>query len=233
MSPTRPTLTAAMEDYLKTIYRLQQNGENVSTNALAGARGVRAASVTGMIKKLAALELVVYEPYQGVHLTDTGRRAALETVRHHRLLELFLTETLGFDWDEVHEEAERLEHHISEEVEARLFELLGHPTHDPHGDPIPTLSGDMPALELTPLDQLEPGERGVVARVRTQDAQSLRTLSEGGLTLHLLLRRQEDRDGRLVFKSEPSGRQITLDPDLAALVEVVSVLDDEPLTAAP
>lgn len=215
-----------MEDYLKAIYRLQSNGDSVTTNALAQALGIRAASVTGMIKKLAALELVVYAPYQGVRLTETGRLAALETVRHHRLLELFLTETLGFNWDEVHEEAEKLEHHISDEVEARLFELLGRPTHDPHGDPIPTLSGDLPQLELTPLLALRRGERGVVARVRTQDADALRELSELGLTLHTLLRRAHDDAVELTLLVGSHERRIRLPKAVARHVEVIFVRDD-------
>jgi DtxR family Mn-dependent transcriptional regulator len=178
-------LTPAMEDYLKTIYRLQQGGETVSTNMLAEQLNFRPASVTGMIKKLAELQLLEHTPYYGVRLTAAGTRAALETLRHHRLLELYLTEKLGYSWDEVHEEADRLEHHISERLEARLFEALGEPTHDPHGDPIPTLGGDVPALEMSALTSLAVGERGIIAQVRSQDDEVLRYLREQGFGLHV------------------------------------------------
>lgn len=178
-------LTPAMEDYLKSIYLLQQGQESVSTSTLADHLGYSAASVTGMVKKLAKLEMVEHEPYRGVRLTRSGERAALETLRHHRLLELFLTEHLGFSWDEVHEEADRLEHHISEALEARIFAALGEPTHDPHGDPIPTLSGELPTVALLPLPALKVGQSGIIARVMTQDDEVLRYLREQGLGLHV------------------------------------------------
>jgi DtxR family Mn-dependent transcriptional regulator len=178
-------LTPAMEDYLKTIYQLEQEHDNVSTSILAEKMGYSAASVTGMMKKLAKLKMVQYQPYQGVCLSSAGTQAALETLRHHRLLELFLTEKLGFPWDEVHEEADRLEHHISEELEARIFAALGEPTHDPHGDPIPTLSGEVPRLDLVPLTKLEVGSSGIIGRVLTQDDEILRYLRESGIGLHV------------------------------------------------
>ena len=178
-------LTAAMEDYLKTIYLLQQRHGSVSTSLLAEEMGFSAASVTGMMKKLSNLGMVEYEPYRGVRLTSSGERAALETLRHHRLLELFLTEKLGFSWDEVHEEADRLEHVISERLEERIFEALGQPTHDPHGDPIPTLAGDIHQLEQHSLVELGAGGSGVIARVATQDDEVLRYLSSLGLGLNV------------------------------------------------
>jgi DtxR family Mn-dependent transcriptional regulator len=174
-----------MEDYLKTIYQLEQEHDNVSTSILAQKMGYSAASVTGMMKKLAKLKMVQYERYQGVRLSPAGLQAALETLRHHRLLELFLTEKLGFPWDEVHQEADRLEHHISEALEARIFAALGEPTHDPHGDPIPTLSGEVPRLDLVPLTKLEVGSSGIIGRVLTQDDEILRYLRESGLGLHV------------------------------------------------
>ncbi|MBA3531009.1 MAG: metal-dependent transcriptional regulator [Ardenticatenales bacterium] len=180
-------LTPVMQDYLKAIYLLQQQEENVSTSMLAEHKGVSAASVTGMLKKLSQLELVEYEPYRGVRLTATGERAALETLRHHRLLELFLTEKMGFQWDEVHAEADRLEHHISEALEDRIFEMLGRPTHDPHGDPIPSITGELPTLELHALTALNPGESGIVTRVLTQDDEVLRYLRELGLALNVAI----------------------------------------------
>ena len=133
-------LGESVEDYLKAIWRLERRGR-VTTSALAEEVGVSAASVTGMLKKLAALRLVDHEPYRGASLTDAGERAALEIVRHHRLLELYLSHALGLDADAVHAEAERLEHHLSEAVEARIDEALGFPTRDPHGAPIPSREG--------------------------------------------------------------------------------------------
>src|SRR6266511_3640398 len=133
----KPALTDAIQDYLREIYKLGTENERVSVTALAKRLGVSPASVSAMVKKLAALELAVHQPYRGVTLTPAGERVALEVIRHHRLLELYLAETLGVHVDEVHDEAERLEHALSEELEARIDKALGFPTHDPHGDPIP------------------------------------------------------------------------------------------------
>jgi DtxR family transcriptional regulator, Mn-dependent transcriptional regulator len=130
-------LTDAIQDYLKEIYKLGVGGERVSTTALAKRQGVAAASASAMVKKLAALGLVELVPYRGVSLTPDGERVAVEVIRHHRLLELYLAETLGIGIDDVHDEADRLEHVLSEELEARIDRALGYPTHDPHGDPIP------------------------------------------------------------------------------------------------
>ena len=132
-----PELTAAVQDYAKAIYALETRDGTVSTTALAERLGVRPASVSGMLKKLAELGLVEHERYHGVKLTERGRLVALEVIRHHRLLELYLAETLGLHVDEVHDEADRLEHALSEELEQRIDKALGYPTHDPHGDPIP------------------------------------------------------------------------------------------------
>src|SRR4029453_9318946 len=133
----KPALTDAIQDYLREIYKLGADGGRVSVTALAKRQGVSPASASAMVKKLAALDLAVHEPYRGVTLTPAGERVALEVIRHHRLLELYLAETLGLHVDDVHDEAERLEHVISEELEARIDKALGFPTHDPHGDPIP------------------------------------------------------------------------------------------------
>jgi DtxR family Mn-dependent transcriptional regulator len=133
----KPALTDAIQDYLREIYKLGTENERVSVTALAKRLGVSPASVSAMVKKLAALELAVHQPYRGVTLTPAGERVALEVIRHHRLLELYLAETLGVHVDEVHDEAERLEHVLSEELEQRIDRALGYPTHDPHGDPIP------------------------------------------------------------------------------------------------
>ena len=139
MCVAKPALTDAIQDYLREIYKLgaEVDGGRVSVTALARRQGVSPASASAMVKKLAALELAVHEPYRGVTLTAAGEKVALEVIRHHRLLELYLAETLGLHVDEVHDEAERLEHVISEELEERIDKALGFPTHDPHGDPIP------------------------------------------------------------------------------------------------
>jgi DtxR family transcriptional regulator, Mn-dependent transcriptional regulator len=140
----KPTLTDAIQDYLREIYKLQTGSERVSVTALARASHVSAASASAMVKKLAALDLVDNEPYRGMRLTAAGERVAVEIIRHHRLLELYLAETLGVDVADVHAEADRLEHVISEELEARIDKALGFPTHDPHGDPIPDADLDWP-----------------------------------------------------------------------------------------
>src|SRR4026207_1079142 len=138
-----PTLTISIQDYLKNIYELTESGESASTNALATKLKIKPASVTGMVQKLASSKpaLVEYQKHQGVTLTKEGRKAALEVIRHHRLIETWLVQTLGYSWDEVHEEAERLEHVISEDFERRIAAALGHPMRDPHGQLIPT--GDL------------------------------------------------------------------------------------------
>jgi len=139
-----PALTDAIQDYLKEIYKLQAGGGRVSVTALAREQHVAPGSASEMVKKLAALQLVDHEPYRGVRLTEAGERVAVEVIRHHRLLELYLAETLGLDVDNVHAEADRLEHVISEELEARIDKALGFPTHDPHGDPIPNAALEWP-----------------------------------------------------------------------------------------
>jgi DtxR family Mn-dependent transcriptional regulator len=143
----KPALTDAIQDYLREIYKLGADGGRVSVTALAKQQGVSPASASAMVKKLAALELAVHQPYRGITLTPAGEQVALEVIRHHRLLELYLAETLGVDVDEVHDEAERLEHVLSEELEARIDQALGFPTHDPHGDPIPDANLEWPAAK--------------------------------------------------------------------------------------
>src|SRR5215212_7993970 len=150
----------AIEDYLKATYLLHQEHSKVTTSLLAEHLGFAAPSVTGMLQKLAKLNLVLYTPYQGVALTDIGERMALEVLRHHRLLELFLVEALGYSWEEVHAEADILEHVISEQFEARIAAHLGHPTVDPHGDPIPLLDGTLPEYPCYPLTNLPVGVAG-------------------------------------------------------------------------
>lgn len=176
--------STSIQDYLKRIYELTECGEAASTNDLARELNIKPASVTGMIQKLAAEKpaLVEYQKHQGVTLTPTGKRAALEVIRHHRLLETWLVQTLGYTWDEVHEEAERLEHVISEGFERRIAAALGHPTRDPHGELIPTEDLKMPVDDSTPLSSLRPSQIAKILRVVSQDPKLLRHLESLGLT---------------------------------------------------
>ena len=172
----------AVEDYAKAIFGLQTElGGPVSTTGLAERLGVTPASASGMVKKLGELGLVEHRPYKGVALTPKGRRVALEVLRHHRLLEAYLASSLGVPWDRVHDEAEVLEHVLSEELEALIAAKLGHPTHDPHGDPIP--SADLELAEETHacLASLEAGQRGVLVRVSDAEPEMLRYLAERGI----------------------------------------------------
>ncbi len=176
-------LGAAVEDYTKAIYALErrEDGDAVTTNALAERLGVSAASASAMVKKLDGLGLVTHQPYRGVVLTQAGTRVALEVLRHHRLLELFLAEELGLPWDRVHAEAEVLEHVLSEELESLIAEKLGNPSVDPHGDPIPTRDGRVAEAATDSLDALEPGQAGVFCRVSDADPEMLRYLAERGI----------------------------------------------------
>ena len=174
-------LSESMQDYLKTIYQISQGASRVTTNALAEMLGVTAASVTGMLKKLADLKLVEYEPYQGVVLTLAGQKLALEVIRHHRLTELYLTEAMGFSWDRVHDEAERLEHAISEEFADKMSALLGDPQRDPHGSPIPSKDGVVASSSQVTLSGVAIGHTVRVERVNDEDAELLRELAGIGL----------------------------------------------------
>jgi DtxR family Mn-dependent transcriptional regulator len=180
--PARRAISPAMEDYLKAVHQLGEDCEEaVSTQALADRLRVSTASVTGMVKRLHELRLLEHEPYRGVRLTTRGSAVALEVLRHHRLLELYLVEHLGMSWDEVHAEADRLEHHISEGLEDRIAAKLGQPLRDPHGDPIPARDGSMVDVPTRPLAALAPGEGGVVARVSDRAPRFLQYLAERGL----------------------------------------------------
>jgi DtxR family Mn-dependent transcriptional regulator len=175
-------LSSAVEDYAKAIYALQErSGAAVTTNALAERLGVTPASASSMVKKLDALGLVAHEPYRGVMLTENGSKVALEVLRHHRLLELYLTETLGVPWDRVHDEAEVLEHVLSAELEELIAAQLGDPTHDPHGDPIPTRDGRMPGAPTISLQTLETGACGTFVRISDSDPAMLRYLADRGI----------------------------------------------------
>ncbi len=181
LSPEGVTLSPAMEDYLKAIFRIGRDTEAVSTQALADLLEVAPASVTKMVKRLAELQLVTHQPYRGVFLTEAGRRVAVEVLRHHRLLELYLSQALGYSWDEVHDEAELLEHFISEKLEARIAEALGNPTFDPHGAPIPSLEGELPPRRGQQLAEQELYRPYEITRVSDSCSDTLRSMAEKGL----------------------------------------------------
>lgn len=216
-------ITHAMEDYLKAIYRLETEIAAASTQAVADELRISGPSVTNMAKRMHEMGLVYHEPYQGVRLTERGRAVALEVVRHHRLLELYLAETLGFGWDEVHEEAERLEHHLSEALEARIDRALGYPTHDPHGDPIPSASGDVADVAPTRLDQLPIDRPATVTRVDDRDPAKLRFLGDLGVRPGAAVRVIErfPFDGPL--RVSVSGSEHLIGPGVAAAVNVDAV----------
>ena len=195
-------LTDAMQDYLREIYKLRQEGRRATTSAIAERMGVRPPSVTAMLKRLAALGLVEHEPYRSVELTSAGERVALEVIRHHRLLEQYLSQALGLSLDEVHSEADRLEHALSEELEARIDSSLGHPTHDPHGDPIPDAELRISRRELRTLASLEPGDEATISRVPNDDDELLRYLSSLALVpgKKVTLKRAEPFGGPLVLR---------------------------------
>lgn len=180
-APEGLTLSPAMEDYLKAIFSLSRKGGAVSTQALADRLEFSPASITKMLKRLAGYKLVEYERYQGVRLTESGRKVAVEVVRHHRLLELYLTQALGYSWDEVHDEAELLEHFISEKLEARICAFLGNPDFDPHGAPIPTLDGEIPCPSGASLLEVELYRPFQVVRVSDAESQVLQELEALGL----------------------------------------------------
>jgi DtxR family Mn-dependent transcriptional regulator len=209
-----------MEDYLKAIYLLSGDNKRVSTNGLAERMKCSPASVTNMLRKLSALKLVDYTRYQGVLLTEPGSKVALEVLRHHRLLELYLNEVLGYTWDQVHQEAEELEHVISEEFEARIDKALGYPTHDPHGHPIPSKDGHLPSQSRRTLWDAEVGEEVRVRLVSDRDPAVLRQLATFGIFPEALVRivGRKGKKGRLIV--EVSQIEIQISRRLASHVFV-------------
>lgn len=206
----------SVEDYLKAIYKLGREAEKgVSTSRLAEEIGVANASVTNMVKRLSKMGLVNYESYYGSTLTESGKKIALEIIRHHRLIELYLKEMMGYSWDEVHEEAEKLEHHISEQFEDRIAEMLDDPRFDPHGDPIPTKDGEMPVLHSYSLTELSDNEEGIICRVKDQSPELLRYLEKNGLIpgVKLKVLEREPFDGPM--KLELDNRIITIGYNVA------------------
>ena len=213
----RPPLTEAQEDYLKHLFLLEEAlGGPVPTQALAERLSVKPPSVTEMLKKLKALGLLEHEPYRGARLTERGRKVALEVLRHHRLLEAYLHQALGYGWEEVHQEAERLEHVISEDLEERIAEYLGHPPFDPHGDPIPTKYLTLPSSKALPLTEAPLG-RARVARALAQDRGTLNLLARLGLVPGKPLRILERGEG---VRVEVGGEVYLLPRALAQAVGV-------------
>ena len=219
----RDRASEAVEDYAKALHALEAREPGpVGTNALSDRLGVAPGTVTAMLKRMAALGLVSYEPYRGAELTGTGERMALEVIRHHRLLECFLAEALGMPWDRIHDEAEILEHYISEDLEERIAVALGDPAHDPHGDPIPDrelklVGGDSIGV---PLDELEPGDSGTFIRVSDGHPEMLRFLSDHailpGAEIHVA--RREPFGAGLVVES--GGVECPIGPELAARMSI-------------
>ena len=204
----RLEVSNAVQDYAKAIWSLaQRDDEAVSTSAIAERLEVSPASASAMVKRLESMGLVEREPYHGVKLTPAGSRVALAVLRHHRLLELYLAEALGMPWDRVHEEAEVLEHAISPALSELIATKLGNPTHDPHGDPIPTAEGEIDEAPTRALAELEPGSRGVFVRVSDSDPDMLRYLAERGIAPgdRFEVVRREPFDGPLtvIFGGEP------------------------------
>jgi len=214
------SLTPSIQDYLKQIYALNEAGVPAGTKELAARLNIAPASVTGMVQKLASATpaLILYKKHQGVTLTPNGRRAALEVIRHHRLLEAYLVQVLGYSWDEVHDEACRLEHVISEDFEARIARALGNPSRDPHGDLIPTAELIMPDEDSTPLSTLQPGESGTVTRVGDKDPAFLRHLQTLGLVPGAPVRALEysEFDGNLTLEVE--SREIVVGPAITSRI---------------
>jgi DtxR family transcriptional regulator, Mn-dependent transcriptional regulator len=213
----------SVEDYLKAIYKLENESEKgVSNSELAEMMGVAGASVTNMVKRLSKMGLVEYESYYGSRLTEAGEKIALEIIRHHRLLELYLMEMMGYSWDEVHDEAEKLEHHISEQFEDRIAELLNDPKFDPHGDPIPRKDGTMPEIHLFSLIEIKEGTKCIIKRVKNQDPDLLRYLEDQQLIpgRKVTITKREPFEGPIHLKVEGVG-DIAIGEALASDIYVV------------
>lgn len=210
----RNKLTQSVEDYLKAVYELAFKEGRVATTHLAKHLGVSPASVTGMIKKLSETDppYLNYQKHQGVILTEDGEKIALEILRHHRLLESFLHDILGFPWDEVHDEADKLEHVISEKFEERIATILGNPEHDPHGDPIPRKDLSINKTSMVCLSELRPGQKAIIKRVRDKDPKLLRFLSNLGLIPQAKIEiiNYSKFDGNLYLNIENSLQSIVL-----------------------
>jgi DtxR family Mn-dependent transcriptional regulator len=223
----RENLTHTIEDYLKVIYEITTTQERASTNQIAAALDVTPASVTGMVKKLADTNppLLEYQSHRGVILSTEGEKVALEILRHHRLLEMFLHQILGYDWDEVHAEADRLEHFISEEFEERIAQALGNPSHDPHGDPIPDRDLSMPDTPCIELSDLRSNQNARISRVANDDPALLRHLSALGLIpgieIHVL--GYSPYDDNLTLQINPQDPPLVLGPKITRNIFVETI----------
>jgi DtxR family Mn-dependent transcriptional regulator len=224
-----PELTGPVEDYLKVIYELELRGGVAGTNEIAAALGIAAPSVSGMIRRLSGQGLVTHAPYKGVQLTREGRRAALRTIRRHRVIESYLTQALGYPWDRVHDEAERLEHAASDELIDRMAAAIGEPETDPHGAPIPTREGTMGAEpELSALAELADGAQARIARVGDRDGERLRYLSNLGMAIgaEVELVSREPYDGPITVKV--GGKRRVIGPELARHIFVAPAAGRRP-----
>jgi DtxR family Mn-dependent transcriptional regulator len=225
MCPAHAPLSRSAEDYLKAIYGLSERGEAASTSAIADALAVQPASVTGMVKRLAESELLEHVPYRGVRLTERGVREALKVLRRHRIIETYLCERLGYAWEDVHEEAERLEHAASDRLVEQMADALHFPSHDPHGAPIPTSSGEIEATDFATLADAASGVELRVRAVRDEDPRGLRSLEATGLTpgVRLLVEAAPaNADGGVsVLVGGAGGARLTVAPDLARQIFVV------------
>ena len=215
-----PELTPSVEDYLKVIYHLSNQGGFAATSDIAAMLDVAPPSVSGMVKRLSETGLIEHVPYRGVQLTAQGRRAALRMIRRHRLLELYLTQQLGYDWGSVHAEAERLEHAVSDELIDRMARALGDPQYDPHGDPIPTAAGEIEEAELVSLADVSVGTKLELRQVGTQDPARLRYFAEQGLTPGVLLTVTDRQpfNGPTTIGLVPSGDPRVVGRELALLL---------------
>jgi DtxR family Mn-dependent transcriptional regulator len=223
MAAREHTRSPAVEDYCKAIFTLESRGdEPVATNPLAERLGITPGSVSAMLKRLGELGLIEHLPYRGVRLTVDGRKVALEVIRHHRLIELFLAEALEMPWDRVHDEAEVLEHVISEELEQLIAAKLGDPTLDPHGDPIPSAALELHELETHPLELLAEGEEGVFVRVSDADPEMLRYLSDRGISPgdRLLVRERQPFGGPLLVSFDDGRSEQAIGGRLARAMRV-------------
>ena len=222
MSPTtdHDTLTRSVEDYLKAIYRLSPEGRPASTSDIAHLLELSAPSVTGMVKRLSELGLLEHIPYKGVQLTPAGRRAALRMVRRHRLIEAYLVRFLGYGWDTVHAEAERLEHAVSDTLAERMAAALGHPAVDPHGDPIPAADGSIHELACTPLAAIAVGQTAEIRRVDERDSERLRYLAALGLVPGVVVTLLDRQPFGGPVTVEARGEPHVIGPELAQVVLV-------------
>lgn len=216
-------LSPSVEDYLKAVFALTRREEAASTSALAESLGVQPSSVTGMIKRLAGEGLLEHVPYRGVNLTERGHREALRILRRHRVLETYLTERLGFSWDDVHDEAERLEHAASDRLVEAMADALGDPSHDPHGAPIPTAAGEIEAMDFPTLAQCLPGDRVTVRAVPDEDGDELRAMEARGLRpgVRVVVQGWDHVDGPVTIRvGEADEPSTTVSVDLARRILV-------------